>query len=107
MEQTMRSIILSKVKEAALELEPSAEVILYGSRARDDFRDYSDWGFLVLVDGLVDTARTDRIRHILFDVELDTDQVISSIIRSRQEWNSPKYSVSPLYKNVEREGIHI
>jgi len=103
----MRNIILSKVKEAVLQLEPSAEVILYGSRARDDFREYSDWDFLVLVDGLVDTARTDRIRRILFDIELETDQVISSIIRSRQDWNSPRYSVVPLHKNVEREGIHI
>jgi uncharacterized protein len=103
----MRNIILSKVKEAVLRLEPSAEVILYGSRARDDFREYSDWDFLVLVDGLVDTARTDRIRRTLFDIELDTDQIISSIIRSRQDWNSPRYSVVPLHKNVEREGIHI
>ncbi len=103
----MRDIISSKVKEAVLQLEPSAEVILYGSRARDDFREYSDWDFLVLVDGPVDTARTDRIRRILFEIELDTDQIISSIVRSRQEWNSPRYSVVPLHKNVEREGIHI
>lgn len=103
----MRNVILSKVKETVLKLEPSAEVILYGSRARDDFREYSDWDFLVLVDGEVDTARTDRIRRVLFDIELDTDQVISSIIRSRQEWNSPRYSVVPLHKNVEREGILI
>jgi len=103
----MRDIILLKVKEAVLQLEPSAEVILYGSRARNDFREYSDWDFLVLVDGPVDTARTDRIRRILFEIELDTDQIISSIVRSRQEWNSPRYSVVPLHRNVEREGIRI
>jgi len=103
----MKDILLSKVKETVLQIEPSAEVILYGSRARDDFREYSDWDFLVLVDGPVDTARTDRIRRILFEIELDTDQILSSIIRSRQEWNSPKYSVVPLHKNVEREGIHL
>jgi predicted nucleotidyltransferase len=107
MEVKMKDILLSKVKEAVVQLEPSAEVILYGSRARHDFREYSDWDFLVLVDGPVDTARTDRIRRILFEIELDTDQIISSIIRSRQEWNSPRYSVVPLRKNVEREGIHI
>jgi uncharacterized protein len=103
----MKDKILSKVKEAVILLEPSAEVILYGSRARDDFREYSDWDFLVLVDGPVDTVRTDRIRRVLFDIELDTDQIINSIIRSRQEWNSPKYSVVPLHRNVEREGIRL
>jgi uncharacterized protein len=101
----MKDILLSKVKDAVLQLEPSAEVVLYGSRARDDFREYSDWDFLVLVDGPVDTARTDRIRRVLFEIELETDQIISSIIRSRQEWNSPRYAVVPLHKNVEREGI--
>jgi len=103
----MREEILKKVKEAVLNLEPSAEVILYGSRARNDFREYSDWDFLILVDGKVDTTRTDRIRHALFEIELDADQVISSIVRSRQDWNSPRYSVVPLRKNVEREGIRI
>jgi uncharacterized protein len=107
MEVKMRDILLSKVKGAVLQLEPSSEVILYGSRARDDFREYSDWDFLILVDGQVDTARTDLIRRILFEIELDTDQIISSIIRSRQDWNSSKYSVVPLHKNVEREGIRI
>jgi uncharacterized protein len=103
----MRDIILQKVKTAVLAIEPSADVILFGSRARADYREYSDWDFLILVDGTVDIVRTDKIRRVLFDIELDTDQVISSIVRSRQEWNSRKYSVVPLHKNVEREGVHI
>jgi uncharacterized protein len=103
----MKSVLLDKVKNAVKQIEPSAEIILYGSRAREDFREYSDWDFLVLVDGPVDTARTDRIRHILFEIELDSNQVLSSIVRSREEWNSPKYSVVPLHRNVEREGIRI
>jgi len=103
----MQKEILSKVKGAVLKLEPSAEVILYGSRSRDDYRDYSDWDFLILLDGKVDTKRTDAIRNALYEIELNTDQIISSIVRSRQEWNSPKYSVVPLRRNVEREGIRI
>ena len=103
----MQKEILSKVKGAVLKLEPSAEVILYGSRSRDDYRDYSDWDFLILLDGKVDTKRTDAIRNALYEIELNTDQIISSIVRSRQEWNSPKYSVVPLRRNVETEGIRI
>ena len=103
----MQKEVLSKVKEALMKLEPSVEVILYGSRSRDDYRDYSDWDFLILLDGKVDTKRTDAIRNALYEIELNTDQIISSIVRSRQEWNSPKYSVVPLRRNVEREGIRI
>jgi uncharacterized protein len=99
--------LIKKIKAAILDLEPSAEIFLYGSRARNDYRKYSDWDFLVLVDGPVNNTRTDRIRRSLFDIEIETAQVLSSIVRSRQEWNSPKYSVVPLRKNIEREGIHL
>lgn len=103
----MREEILREVKEAVLKIEPSAEVILYGSRARDDYREYSDWDFLILVDGQIDNRCTDRIRYALYEIELNTDQVISSIVRSREEWDSPRYSVVPLHRNVERDGISI
>ena len=103
----MREEILKRIKGTILQIEPSAEIILYGSRARDDFRETSDWDFLILVDGRVDTARTDRIRSALYEIELDTNEIISSIIRSCQEWNSPKYNIVPLHENIEREGVHV
>jgi predicted nucleotidyltransferase len=103
----MREEILKKVKEAVLNLEPCAEVILYGSRARNDFLEYSDWDFLILVDGEADTARTDRIRHSLYEIEWETGEVISSIVRNRQDWNSPKYRVIPLHSAIESEGISL
>jgi predicted nucleotidyltransferase len=107
MEDTMKDVLLSKVKESVLKIEPSAEVFLFGSRARDGYREYSDWDFLVLVDGEVDTARTDRIRHSLYEIELDTGEVISTIVKSRQLWNSPDYRIVPLHRSVEREGIRL
>jgi predicted nucleotidyltransferase len=97
--------ILKKVKETVLKLEPSAEVILFGSRARNDFSQFSDWDFLVLVDGEIDTARADQIRHALYEIEWDTGEVISTIVKSRQLWDSPGYRFVPLHKSIEREGI--
>ena len=79
----MKEDLLKKVKEALGEIEPSAEIYLYGSRARQDSREDSDWDFLILVDGVVDTARTDRIRHRLYEIEWETDEVLSSIVRNR------------------------
>jgi predicted nucleotidyltransferase len=101
----MRDIILSKVKKSVLQVEPSAEVILFGSRARNDFGKFSDWDFLVLVDGEINTARADKIRHLLYEIEWETGEVISTIVKSRQLWNNPDYRVVPLHKSVEREGI--
>ena len=101
----MRDIILSKVKKTVLQVEPSAEVILFGSRARNDFSKFSDWDFLVLVDGEINTARIDKIRHLLYEIEWETGEVISTIVKSRQLWNNPDYRIVPLHKSVEREGI--
>ena len=101
----MKDGLLLKVKKCILEIEPSAEVFLFGSRARKDFTEFSDWDFLVLMDGEVTTARADKIRHSLYEIEWETGEVISTIVKSRQLWNDPNYRIVPLHKAVEREGI--
>jgi predicted nucleotidyltransferase len=103
----MKDVLFKKVKEVVKNIEPSAEVILYGSRARTDFSENSDWDFLILVDGHVDVIRTDRIRTVLYDIELKYKKIISSIVRSRQEWNGPKYKFAPLHVNIERDGVQL
>ncbi len=42
--------ILNEIKQAVLEVDSEAEVVLFGSRARGDFHDESDWDVLILVD---------------------------------------------------------
>jgi uncharacterized protein len=103
----MKSMILEKIKAAILKIEPSAEIILYGSRAREDFHDGSDWDFLIIVNGEVDDNRTDKIRHQLYEIEWETGDVLCSIVRSRTEWESQEYRVIPLYKNIKLEGISL
>jgi len=103
----MQNELTRKVKERIISIEQDAEIILYGSRARDDYRETSDWDYLVIVNGTVDSARTDRIRSALYEIELESDQIINSIIRSREEWQSLRYSVLPFHENIEREGIRL
>ncbi len=57
----IRSTLIEQVKQAILEIEPSAEIILYGSRSRGDFNEESDRDFLILVEGTVDDKRIDNI----------------------------------------------
>jgi len=73
----MRDILLSKVKKTVTGIEPSAEVFLFGSRPETILPSFSDWDFLVLVDGKVDSVRVDRIRHLLYEIEWETGEVIS------------------------------
>jgi len=97
--------LANQIRQAIHEVEPKAEVILYGSRSRGDAVSESDWDILVLVDAPVDDKRTDRIRHRLYELEWACGEVISSIVRSREEWNSERYQVMPLHRRVVQEGI--
>lgn len=100
-----REELLARVKRTVQALEPEADMILYGSRVRDETHAESDWDFLMLLDGEVDAARTDAIRHCLYDIEWDSGEVLSSIIRSRQEWDSPLLRVTPFSTVIHEQGI--
>ncbi len=45
-----KELILAKIKNTVLSIEPDATVILYGSFARGDNRSDSDMDILILVD---------------------------------------------------------
>lgn len=102
-----REQLLEKVRHNILASEPDAKIILYGSRSRGDSQPESDWDFLILLDGMLDDRRIDRIRHRLYEIEWESGEVISSIVRNYSEWNSNLYSAMPFYQRVEREGITI
>ena len=100
-----REDLLKQVKQAISAIEPQAQVILFGSRARQEsVPDMSDWDFLILVNGEVDDARKDSIRHCLYEIEWDTGEVLSAIIYNHQEWNSARCQALPFHNNVQKEG---
>jgi uncharacterized protein len=102
-----REELLNKIKNAIYAIEPGARIILYGSQSRREAGAESDWDFLILIDGVVDEERINRIRHTLYEIEWDSDEIISSIIENYNEWNSYPCISTPFYENVTREGILI
>lgn len=99
--------LLRQVKTAVQEVAPGADVILYGSRARGTATADSDWDFLILLPGPrrheVELAIKDR----LYALELATDTLLNTIVRSRAEWGSARYAVLPFRRAVERDGVVI
>jgi uncharacterized protein len=96
--------ITKKIKKAVEEIDSTAEVILYGSRATGDARKDSDWDILILVDKpKVTFEDSQTFNHRLYDVGLETDQCIMAFVRSKKEWEK-RYYVTPLYKNIREEG---
>ena len=102
-----RDELIEQIKQTVHEMEPDAEIILYGSRTRGDAISESDWDFLILVDGPISDERTDRIRHRLYEIEWESVEVISSIVRNSEEWNSDLYQAMPFHQRVQQEGIRL
>jgi uncharacterized protein len=99
--------LAERMRSAVLEVEPEAQVILYGSRARGDAAPDSDWDLLVLVDGRVDYRREHTIIRRLFEFELETDTILGVIVYSKEDWDTPLYRAMPFHGSVTREGIVI
>jgi len=99
--------LLQQVKTAVQALAPSAEIVLFGSRARGTARADSDWDFLILLSAPGNRMLVGQIKDCLYDLELETDVVLSSVIRSKQEWSSARYAVLPLRQQIERDGVPV
>ena len=99
-------IVLSRIKQQVKEIDRSADIILYGSRARGDERPDSDWDILILISTKADIETEKVFRHKLFDLELELGEAVSTYVYNKQEWQS-KYWMTPLYKSISLEGITI
>jgi len=101
------SVIISRIKETIQNKDPKAEAFLFGSRARGEERPDSDWDILILVDSKkVTNEIEDTFRDELYDIELDSGQIISTFIYSKDQWHS-SLRFSPLYNNNELDGLRL
>lgn len=100
-----KSVIQNMITESIRNADPYAVAYLFGSRARGDFQIDSDWDILILVDEQrVTNEIEDKFRDELYDIELESGQIISSFIYPKKYWENTLI-YSPLYKNIQREGV--
>ena len=94
---------LEAVKRSIHEIDPKAEVWLFGSRARGDARPDSDWDFLVLTEKQANWTFKRQVRDRLYDVGFDSGRVIGTTIQNFSEWRD--LEVTDLYQNIKEDGI--
>lgn len=93
-----------RIRKSVSGVDPNAEVMLYGSRARGTEREDSDWDILVLTDYTVDLNKESKFRDKLYDLELESGEPISTFVYSKLDWKT-KQKVTPFYYNVMKEAI--
>ena len=87
--------------------DTKADVILFGSHARSQAGEESDWDILILIDHPKKNRFDEEIyRDEIFQLELEIGEPISALIYSRTDWET-RHFWSPLYRNIKREGVKI
>ena len=103
----MQNNLINDIKGKAREVLPqNARVILFGSRARNDAREDSDWDLLIILDKEKRNV-TDIERYACPFMELgyNVNAEINPIIYTQKEWEKRKFTL--FHHNVEKEGIEI
>ena len=78
------------------------QILLFGSHARGDAQDGSDYDMLVVVD-----HRTPELRAVILEVESQLMErygaLVATVLRSEAEWQ--QLQGFPLARNIAREGV--
>ncbi|PID99964.1 MAG: DNA polymerase III subunit beta [Thiothrix nivea] len=87
---------------------PLTHAILFGSRARGEFRPDSDADIAILLKGKMGTFLKTKLEmaDIAYDILLETGIRIQPLPIWEEEWQHPEdYSNPYLLKNIEHEGV--
>jgi len=78
-------------------------IIMFGSRAREDFNDSSDYDFLILKSGLKDERRlTTSLYKAFFSNKIGIP--VDLLALDTEKYNLLKETVGYIYKTINEEG---
>ncbi len=98
--------IAKKIRDSIALIDSKAHIIVFGSRARGDARRESDWDILILTDNPVSIEIEREFRNSLFDLEIETGEVFSTFVYQKKDWDT-RHKVTPLYRNIKKEGVRL
>ncbi|MBR2887393.1 MAG: nucleotidyltransferase domain-containing protein [Bacteroidales bacterium] len=77
---------------------------LFGSRARGDARNDSDWDVLILLDKpSITSDDVDKVSYPVRELGWAIDSMINPVMYTMAEWEGKSFT--PFYKNVMKEGV--
>ncbi len=101
----MEKKVLDSIKQIlAMVLPKKATAMLYGSQARGDARQDSDWDILIVVDkDRLLPEDYDTITYPLTKLGWDLGTQINPIMYTKKEWEASR--ITPFYHNVLEDAI--
>ena len=96
--------ILQQIQQLGRQLLPEdAHLLLYGSRARGDYHEGSDWDLLILLNRPQEASDFQNIAYPIMELGFDLGEYFSVQTYSQQEWDAMSFLL--YYKNVEQDKI--
>ena len=83
---------------------PIEKVILFGSKVRGDFDEYSDIDLLVISSRPLYWKEERAIVDVLFDLGVAHDVIFSPLFASSHEWEGGIFREYPIYREILNEG---
>ena len=97
------SQVINHIKQVAKKVLPKGSTLyLYGSRARGDYHEDSDWDLLLLLDKpQVNYQERDDLEFPFTDMGWDIGEDISARAYTKEKWYHGPHSM--FYYNVEKD----
>ena len=107
MTKARRQHIIKAITDTAKSIVPiGSEVILFGSQARGDAHDDSDWDVLILVDkDRITSQDIDDYTYPFRELGWGYKENINAILYTKKDWN--RDIASPFHENVEEDGVRL
>jgi|GEM_PF-296776 hypothetical protein len=99
--------LVKECAEAIRQLQPQAEIIFFGSRARGRAKEDSDMDLLVLTEGALSFQDEMRLLDSVFPFELESGVIICPIVEVRNRWYSDRYQAMPLARAITKHGVRL
>ena len=102
-----KDVAISKIREIASSAIPvGGKALLYGSQARGDAHNGSDWDILILLDkDRLVQSDFDKVSYPFVLIGCEIGEEINPIMYTQKEWEG--YRNTPFYEHVTNEGVYL
>lgn len=99
-----KKVIKQEIEDAGLKVD---KIILFGSRARGDYTEDSDWDFLVLINKELSPMEKRKLRAKLSIKLLQAGINCEIILKSKESYQIDKNIVNTISYSASLEGVEI
>lgn len=98
--------VLNQIKDIIVKIEKPVKIVLFGSRARGDVADYSDYDILIIQKEIRnERIVTRRLNRALFQYGIGAP--VDLIAIDEKKWEADKEDIGMIYHKIDSEGVTI